>query len=47
VVFGYAAEQGRVFATNDEPSRVTADEWLAHGKPFRGLVIWSSVFMVA
>ena len=40
VLFRYAAEQGRVFATNDEPLRVIADEWLTDGKPFTGLVIW-------
>lgn len=40
ILFRYAADQGRVFATNDDPLRVIADDWLTHGTPFKGLVIW-------
>lgn len=40
VLFRYAAEQRRVFVTNDEPLRLIADEWLKDVKPFKGLVIW-------
>ncbi len=40
VLFAHAAEQGRVFATNDEPLRVRADQWLTEGKSFKGLVTW-------
>ena len=40
VLFHYAAEHGRVFATNDEPLRLLADQWLTDGKSFKGLVIW-------
>jgi len=39
-LFPYAAEQGRVFVTNDEPLRVIADQWLTEGKPFKGLITW-------
>ena len=40
VLFAYAAEQGRVFATSDEPLRVIADQWLTEGKSFKGLITW-------
>jgi len=40
LLFAYAAEQVRVFATNDEPLRVIADQWLTEGKKFRGLITW-------
>jgi hypothetical protein len=40
VLFAYAAKEGRVFVSNDEPAEAIAIKWLHDGKPFRGLVCW-------
>lgn len=40
ILFAHAAQQGRVFVTNDEGLEAIAISWLAEGRPFRGLVLW-------
>jgi hypothetical protein len=40
VLFSYAAEQKRVFVTNDNRVPATAERWLEEGKPFTGLIVW-------
>jgi hypothetical protein len=40
ILFAYAAEQGRVFVTNDEPAEAIAVRWAREGRAFRGLVCW-------
>jgi hypothetical protein len=40
VLFSYAAQQKRVFVTNDHGVPATAERWLEEGKPFTGLVVW-------
>jgi hypothetical protein len=40
ILFEYAARQGRVFVTNDEPIHRIAASWLKQGRPFPGLVFW-------
>jgi len=40
VLLEYAASQGRVFVTNDEPIEKTAVLWLSQGRSFPGLVFW-------
>jgi hypothetical protein len=40
ILFEYAARQGRVFVTNDEPIHRIAASWLKQGRPFQGLVFW-------
>lgn len=40
VLLEYAASQGRVFVTNDEPIEKTAAVWLSQGRSFPGLVFW-------
>jgi len=40
VLFEYAAKEGRVFVTNDEPIHKLAMRWLSEGRPFPGLVFW-------
>lgn len=39
VLFAYAAEQGRAFATCDEDIHALAMEWIKAGRPFR-MVFW-------
>ncbi len=39
-LFRYAAEQGRVFVTNDDRIRATGEEWLADEQSFEGLILW-------
>lgn len=39
VLFAYAAKEGLVFVTNDEPIHTIAMEWLAAGRVFR-MVFW-------
>jgi hypothetical protein len=41
VLFAYAAKEGRVFVSNDEPAEAIAIKWLTDGKAFRGLVCWT------
>ena len=38
--FETAAELGRVFVTNDQPSIETAHQWLKEGRRFKGVVTW-------
>jgi hypothetical protein len=40
VLFSYAAEQKRVFVTNDNRVPATGERWLMEGKPFTGLIVW-------
>jgi hypothetical protein len=40
VLFAYAAKEGRVLVTTDEPAEAIAKQWLTDGKAFRGLVCW-------
>ena len=40
ILFAYAAEQERVFVTNDNRIPVTAEQWLEEGKTFKGLIVW-------
>ena len=40
VLFAYAAREGRVFVTTDEPAEAIATNWLTDGKAFRGLICW-------
>lgn len=40
VLFAYAAKEGRVFVSNDEPAEAIAIEWLNEDKPFRGVICW-------
>ena len=40
VLFPYAAEQERVFVTNDNRIPATGEQWLADGKAFTGLIVW-------
>lgn len=39
VVFAHAAQEGRVFVTNDAPIALLAYTWLAEGRPFR-MIFW-------
>lgn len=38
--FEQAAELGRVFVTNDQPSVVVAHEWIEEGRRFKGMITW-------
>ncbi len=38
VLFAWAAEQGRVFVTDDRPAEAVAIRWLAAGRAFRGMI---------
>ena len=40
ILFEYAANNGRVFVTNDEAIQRTAENWLREGRPFAGLIFW-------
>jgi hypothetical protein len=40
VLFVYAANNGRVFVSSDEPARAIAIQWIEQGRPFRGMVCW-------
>jgi hypothetical protein len=40
ILFSYAAEQKRVFVTNDNRVPATAERWLEEGKTFTGLIVW-------
>ena len=40
VLFGHAAKEGRVFATNDEDLLAIGHHWLENGRLFPGLVYW-------
>ena len=40
VLFPYAADQERVFVTNDNRIAATGEQWLAEGKTFTGLIVW-------
>jgi len=40
VLFSYAAEQQRVFVTNDNRIPATGERWLEQGKTFTGLIVW-------
>jgi hypothetical protein len=40
VLFEHAAKADRVFVTNDEKIPAIAEQWLARGLRFRGLIIW-------
>ena len=35
-----AAEEGRVFVTNDRGMKARAESRLKEGKPFRGMITW-------
>jgi hypothetical protein len=39
-LFEYAAQQGRVFVSSDEPAQEIPKRWLREGRPFRGMVTW-------
>ena len=39
-LFSYAAEQKRVFVTNDNRLPATGERWLEEGKTFTGLIVW-------
>jgi predicted nuclease of predicted toxin-antitoxin system len=39
IVFAYAAQEQRVFVTNDAPIAALAYAWLAEGRPFR-MIFW-------
>ena len=38
VLFAYAAENGRVFVTDDRPCEAVAIRWLREGRSFRGMI---------
>lgn len=38
VLFAHAAETGRIFVTDDRPAEAVAIDWLAEGRPFRGMI---------
>ena len=40
IVFQRAADDNRVFVTNDRPAEAIAIRWLAEGRRFRGMVAW-------
>ena len=40
VLFQRAADDDRVFVTNDRPAEAIAIRWLTEGRPFRGMVAW-------
>lgn len=40
VLFEYAAREGRIFVTNDEPIQKIAAAWLSQERLFPGLVFW-------
>jgi hypothetical protein len=40
VLFEHAAKANRVFVTNDERIPAIAEQWLAQGRRFHGLIIW-------
>lgn len=40
VLFAYAAEQKRVFVTNDNRVPATGERWLREGRAFTGLIVW-------
>ena len=39
VHFERAAKENRVLVSNDQDMEVTANRWLAEGRPFRGLIL--------
>ncbi len=39
-LFAYAAKNGRVFVSSDEPAQEIPKHWLREGRPFRGMVCW-------
>ena len=40
ILFEYAANNGRVFVTNDQPAVDIAYRWLSEGRLFRGMITW-------
>ena len=40
VHFERAAQENRVVISNDQDMEVIANDWLAEGRPFRGLILW-------
>jgi predicted nuclease of predicted toxin-antitoxin system len=40
VHFERAAREKRVLISNDRDMEVIANRWLAHGRSFRGLILW-------
>jgi hypothetical protein len=40
VLFEYAAKEGRVFVSSDEPAQVVGVRYLTSGQPFRGMICW-------
>ena len=40
VLFAYAAQEGRVFVSSDEPAQEIPKQWLREGRAFRGMVCW-------
>ena len=40
VLFDYAAKEGRVFVSSDEPAQVIGVRDLHEGLPFRGMICW-------
>jgi len=40
VLFVYAAKNGRVFVSSDEPARAIAIQWIEQGRSFPGMVCW-------
>ena len=39
-LFRYAADNRRVFVTNDDRIRATGEEWLENERTFAGLILW-------
>jgi hypothetical protein len=40
MLFAWAAENGRVFVSSDEPAQEIPKRWLRERRPFRGMVCW-------
>lgn len=39
-LFRHAAEDGRVFVTNDDRIRVIGESWIENHREFAGLILW-------
>lgn len=44
VHFARAAREGRILVSNDLDQLLIAAEWLAAGRPFRGLITWAKEY---
>jgi hypothetical protein len=47
VLFEYAAQEGRVFVSSDEPAQEIPKQWLREGRAFRGMVCGPSATTVS